>query len=58
MLCSRSQRENHLEFIGFASVSSFGEKVAFILQIKDDVYSSSARWQMSAAAPDAAMESG
>lgn len=57
MLCSRSQRENHLEFIGFVSVSSFGEKVAFILQIKDDVYSSSARWQMSAAAQDAAIES-
>lgn len=57
MLCSRSQRENHLEFIGFVSVSSSGEKVAFILQIKDDVYSSSARWQMSTAAQDAAIES-
>lgn len=47
MLCSCSQRENNLEFIDFASVISFKGKMAFILQIKDDVYSSSASLQMS-----------
>ena len=46
MLCSYRQGENHLEFIDSARVICFKGKAVLILEIKDEVYSSSAGTQM------------
>lgn len=46
MLCSYSQGEKDLKFADVARVIHFKGKAALILQIKDEVYSSSASLQM------------
>lgn len=46
MLCSYSQGEKDLKFVDVARVIRFKGKAALILQIKDEVYSSSASLQM------------
>lgn len=56
MLCSYLQGENHLEFIDGARVICFKGKAVLILEIKDEVYSSSAGTQMNGVTQSSEMQ--